>query len=269
LPVDFTRGENTEASALIVTTSLSIGETRALLQEAPQAYRTQIMDILLTALAQAVIRWTGGHSLLVELEGHGRESLFEDVDVSRTVGWFTSIYPVLLELNSQDGPGEALTAVKEQLRGVPEHGIGYGLLRYPPGEASVPAPNIGRELCMLPQPQISFNYLGQFGTSRDDSLFSPAQESRGPERSLLSKRSHLIDINGGVSDRQLRLEWTFSGNLHRRETIEGLAQDFAQSLVALVKHCQNPAAGGVTPSDFPLARLDQKKLGKVLAKLQG
>src|SRR5262249_12293204 len=130
LPVDCAEGDNSVASSRTVVVSLSVEETQALLQQVPEAYRTQINDVLLTAVAQAFAEWTGARTLLVNLEGHGREEILENTDLSRTVGWFTTIFPVLLDLAGTSHPGEALKTIKEQLRRIPNRGIGYGLLRY-------------------------------------------------------------------------------------------------------------------------------------------
>src|SRR5437588_198601 len=129
-PVDHPTGVNTEDSACTVSVALSAQETQALLQQVPKRYHTQAHDALLTALVLAYSRWTGERSLLIDLEGHGREDIAEGVDLSRTVGWFTAIAPVILDLSDTGGPGESLKAVKEQLRAMPHGGIGYGLLRY-------------------------------------------------------------------------------------------------------------------------------------------
>ncbi|HEY7821143.1 MAG TPA: condensation domain-containing protein, partial [Vicinamibacteria bacterium] len=158
LPRDHEAGRNTAEAAETVTVRLNEEETRLLLQEVPWAYRTQINDVLLTALTQVVGRWTGSGAALLDLEGHGREELFEDVDLSRTVGWFTSLYPVRLEL-PECGPGEALKSVKEQLRRIPAKGSGYGLLRYQTEDQE-----LARELARL-KPQLSFNYLGQLDSA--------------------------------------------------------------------------------------------------------
>ena len=136
LPVD-RAGDNRADSARSVSVSLTAEETRLLLQEVPRAYRTQINDVLLAALAQALSEWTGEKRVLVDVEGHGREEIVEGCDLSRTVGWFTTIFPVLLEVNNSSGPGETLKSVKEQLRRVPNRGIGYGLLRYLRGDETV------------------------------------------------------------------------------------------------------------------------------------
>ena len=130
LPVDSSGGPNTAASSNVVEASLNAEETRGLLQDLPRAYHTQVNDALLTSLTQAFASWTGSSSLLIDLEGHGREAIFQDLDVSRTVGWFTTIYPVLLYLQGTFKPSDALKRIKEQLRRIPSNGFGYGALRY-------------------------------------------------------------------------------------------------------------------------------------------
>jgi amino acid adenylation domain-containing protein/non-ribosomal peptide synthase protein (TIGR01720 family) len=266
LPIDFPGGDNVEASASSLAVELSAEQTRALLQDVPPVYNTDINDVLLAALAQAFARWTDVPVLLTELEGHGREDLFEDVDVSRTVGWFTSVYPVRLDLSDAAAPGEVLKTVKEQLRRIPRRGIGYGLLRYlspaDGDEASLSLSTGGQ------RPEVSFNYLGQFNQGLlEETPFGPAPESPGPISDQGARRSHLLDINGSITGGQLRIEWSYSKALHRPETIERVAEDFIAALQALIAHCQSPDAGGYTPSDFSLAKLDQGKLDKVLAKL--
>src|SRR5204863_6104544 len=130
LPIDRDDGANTVGSSRMVEVSLTPQETRELLHDVPRAYRTRIDEVLLTALAQTIASWSGRARVRVTVEGHGREPLFDDVDLSRTVGWFTTTYPVLLDLTGANGPGDALKAVKEQRRAVPRSGIGYGVLRH-------------------------------------------------------------------------------------------------------------------------------------------
>ncbi|WP_442949188.1 amino acid adenylation domain-containing protein [Nostoc sp.] len=246
IPVDYLGGNNREATACKVSVSLSVEETQALLQKVPAAYQTQINDVLLTALVQAFAQWTGKSSLLVDLEGHGREELFENVDVSRTVGWFTSIFSVHLSLENASQPRKSLMAIKEQLRAIPNRGISYGLLHYLSRDQE-----ITEQLSLLPKAEVIFNYLGQFDqVLPESSLFSLAQESIGPSHSLRSKRTHLLEINGGISQGRLQMSWTYSEKLHRQTTVEVLAQGFIEALRSLITHCQSPDAGGFTPSDF-------------------
>jgi len=268
LPVDFPegRGGNTGATARRVSVSLDAETTRALLQEVPAVYRTQANDALLAALAATVGRWTGRPRLLVDLEGHGREEeLFGDVDLSRTVGWLTTLYPVRVDATGASGPGAALRAVKEQLRAVPGAGIGYGALRWLSSDAAT------REaLAALPRPELRFEYLGQFDQTVDESsLFGMADEPVGDAESPLAPRSHLLEVGCGVLEGRLQVFWTYSEAVHRRETVEALAAGFVESLEALVAHCASPEAGGYTPSDFPLAKLGQAALDATFGNDRG
>jgi amino acid adenylation domain-containing protein/non-ribosomal peptide synthase protein (TIGR01720 family) len=259
LPVDRAR-ENRPAEARSVSASLTAEETRLLLQEVPRAYRTQINDVLLAALAQALYEWMGEGRVLVDLEGHGREEIVEDADLSRTVGWFTTICPVLLEVNSSAGPGETLKSVKEQLRRVPNRGIGYGLLRYLCADEDVS----GR-LKKLPQAEVCFNYLGQLDQVFNDEA-SPFALTDGPvghTRSLLGGRRYLIEIDGGVRGGRLQTEWAYSEEVHARRTVEALAASFVRKLRRLIEHCVLREAGEYTPSDFPLVELSERQLERI------
>jgi amino acid adenylation domain-containing protein/non-ribosomal peptide synthase protein (TIGR01720 family) len=263
LPVDFPGGINTEASMRSVRVALQREETRALLEDVPAAYGAEINEALLTALTAAFARWTGSKTLLVDLEGHGREDLFDEVDLSRTVGWFTTIYPARLELGSNDEPGENLKAIKEQLRRVPRRGIGYGLLRYLSDEAA-----IKQQLAAQPHAEVAFNYLGQFDQMLEQSGgMRLAQESSGPERSPQARRSHLLEISASITNGRLQVEWRYSEKLHRQSTIEALAQWFIASLRALISHCQSPEAGGYTPSDFADVELSQEEIEALMSEV--
>jgi amino acid adenylation domain-containing protein/non-ribosomal peptide synthase protein (TIGR01720 family) len=261
LPVDVAGGDNTVASTDVVTAELDAEETRALLQDVPAAYRTHINDALLTALAQAFRNWSGAQSLLVDLEGHGREELFDETDVSRTVGWFTTHFPLVLNLEETQEPGRGLKRVKEQLRRVPNRGIGYGLLRYMREHEE-----IGARLRNAPQPEVSFNYLGQLDqTLPESSPLKLAKESAGAMRSEQARRSYLLEIVGSIIGGQLRLSLTYSRHVHLRQRVEALAGAYVAALRSLIAHCQSPEAGGYTPSDFPLIKLEQEKLDQLLA----
>lgn len=264
LPVDYPGGVNTEASARTISVSLSVDETRVLLQEVPVAYGTQINDSLLTALVQAFSGWTGVRSLQVNMEGHGREAIFEDVDLSRTVGWFTTIFPVLLDLGEADTLEDALKMIKEELlQQIPNRGIGYGLLRYLSRNAEIVA-----KLQALPQAEVSFNYLGQFDqVLTESSLFGVAKESVGPMISPLGTRSNLLYIGASIFQAQLHIDFNYSKNLHQKSTIEALAQGFLEALRSIITHCQSSQLGRYTPADFPKTKLSQKDLDKVIDRI--
>ena len=263
LPVDYPSDQenNTVASTASVSLALNEEQTRALLQDVPSAYNTQINDVLLTALVQSFAQWTGESSLLIDLEGHGREDLFEDVDLSRTVGWFTTLFPVRLQLQEIDHPGNALKFVKEQLRQIPNRGIGYGVLRYLNADTS-----IREKLASLPA-QVSFNYLGQFDqVLKASSVLGEAKEFKS-EQSGLNRRSHILGISGLIRSGKLEMTWAYSDKIHKRDTIERLASGFMEALTTLIDHCQSKDEQSYTPSDFSAAKLNQKQLDKFLAKI--
>ncbi len=289
LPIDYpvpARNElsNTEGAAHTISTHLTPTETRALLHQLPTIYQTHIDEILITALAQTLAQWvfeaTPGKknneiSLLIDLEGHGREDVVPDVDLSRTVGWFTTIYPVLLTLNRAQSPCEAVKFIQQQLRQVPQRGIGYGILRYLAADQSVKD-----QLRAQPQAEVSFNYLGQF--DRQQSLLNKHSDSAanelqwaikslfqgmtGPVRSLREQRSHLLDINGYITSGKLYVEWTYSGNLHQKSTIECQARcfiKFLQSLIDTAKTVHLPIS-----ADFPVDQSDLSILEQLTDRYQ-
>lgn len=264
LPRDNSEGENTEASVGVVWAELEAEETKALLQQVPKVYRTMINDVLLTALARAFARWTGESSLLLDLESHGREELFEDVDLSRTVGWFTCIFPVRLDLRGTAGAGAALKAIKEQVRSVPGGGVGYGVLRY----LSEDEPTRSR-LGQFPEAEVSFNYIGRSGqTYSENALLAATSGPVGPAHSPHARRRYVFEVTGGVSaSGRLRMAWLYSENLHRRDTVERLARGFTDALGEIIAHCLSPGVGGHTPSDFESAGLSQGELDDLLAEL--
>jgi amino acid adenylation domain-containing protein/non-ribosomal peptide synthase protein (TIGR01720 family) len=256
LPCNDPQASLSNRHALSVTTHLDQAFTRKLLQDAPAAYRTQINDLLLTALARVIVRWTGHDSTLIRLEGHGREDLFDDVDLTRTVGWFTSLYPV--KLMPAATLADSLKGIKEQLRAIPDKGIGFGALRY------LSSPQIREALGQLPRPRITFNYLGQFDGSFDggqeQGLFAPSGEAGGADQSPDALLGNWLEINGQVYGGELNLNWSFSRHMFDEATVQGLADDYADELKRLIEHCCLPTSRGATPSDFPLAKLTQEQL---------
>jgi non-ribosomal peptide synthase protein (TIGR01720 family) len=263
LPLDYPHRPNLEESARAITAKLSADETDELLRELPAAYGADVQVALLSALAEVVAGWTQRRFVFVELEGHGREDLFEGVDISRTVGWFTTIYPVRFNLEKVDTPHQVLLAVKEQLRSIPARGFGYGLLRYlrqtDPGVDSLSGQQV---------PEISFNYLGQFDNLQSlSAIFRPARENSGPQRSLRGNRTHVLSVTAIILNGHLQVEWNYSATLHRKETIELLAEKFDQILRLIIAHCHTPGAVGYTPSDFPDVELSQDEIEALLDEI--
>lgn len=257
LPTDMLRrpGSLRESGARMVSLTLDAAETRALLQAVPAAYHSQINDVLLTALVCSFTDWTKQASLLIDLEGHGREEVVADADLSRTIGWFTAIFPVLLNIVPTETPLEALKRVKQQLRAIPHRGVSYGLLRY------LGEPALAQQLAQQPRAEISFNYLGQFDHSLGaGSPFQLVDGAPGPLHDPQGNRPHLIEVSGSVVGGQLRMHWAYSPALHHTETIERLAANFMGVLRTLVAGVAAPQTAMLTPTDVPLAQINQATL---------
>jgi amino acid adenylation domain-containing protein/non-ribosomal peptide synthase protein (TIGR01720 family) len=254
---------NTVGSARQIGSELSVEETRALLTEAPRKYRMQINEVMLAALAQTLTDRSGERRVMVDVESHGREEeLLGSVDLSRTIGWFTTIYPIVLESSPADDDGATLARVKQQLRRVPARGFHYGLLRYMNSDRAM-----SETVARAGSAEILFNYLGQVDQILAESkLFSLTRESSGPSQSEKARRSHLLEINAVVVEGRLQLTWTYSEALHRHETIESLTAEYMQTLRRLVAHCRRVDEVALTPSDFPLAALTQEKLDELLGE---
>ena len=249
LPRDFPQDAGCFADARTLSQTFSDEITRQLLQKAPAAYRTRVNDLLLTALARVLCRWSGRDRVLVELESHGREDLFEDTDLSRSVGWFTSVYPVCL--SAIVDTGAAIKIIKEQLRSVPDGGLGFGVLKY------LAEPVVQAQLARLPQPRVSFNYFGQFDA--EQALFEAAPETAGDDRDPSVPLQCWLEINAQVLAGELELRWRYSENQYRAETVQGLLEAYRAELTALVEHCLS-GAKGATPADFTLAGLSQLQI---------
>jgi amino acid adenylation domain-containing protein/non-ribosomal peptide synthase protein (TIGR01720 family) len=235
-----------------LTLRLSAERTRQLLTDAPAAYRCRVDDLLLTALARAACAWGNAEALLVELEGHGREPFDEQQDLSRTLGWFTSTWPV--RLTPRQDLADSLKTIKEQLR-VPGNGLGYGVLR-----EFGPQP-LREALAELPPARITFNYLGQFDQQfSDNDMFSLAAEPAGANVDAQAPLNNWLTLNAAVHDQCLAVGWSFSARQLDPASIEALRDGFARELDALIEHCLHTEPGQLTPSDVPLAALDQQQL---------
>jgi hypothetical protein len=226
----------TAAAAATLCVDLGRRETRELLDEVLGAYGNTVEEVLVAAFTAAYVGWTGARGLVVELEGTLPEGGLDGRDASRTIGCLASPCPVHLE--GKADPGDLLKGVKESLRQLPRW---------------------GREVA-LPVPEVGLRWWGELA----------ANDWRG-ER-LLPRRDpgalrHLLDVEGTVSGGCLRVAWTFSEQVYRRDAIQALADRFLQSLRSLIRHCQSPEAGGFSPSDFPAAGLSQEDLDDLLAEL--
>lgn len=266
VPVDFVdnlAGQFTQAQTAKHLTVLSQADTEALLQRSHGTYNTQINDLLLTGLSRTFYQWTGHEKLYIELEGHGREQILDSVDISRTVGWFTTLYPILLNLGHIEQIGEQIKGTKEQLRQIPNQGIEYGLLRYLSSSTE-----LSNALAEMPTPKINFNYLGQMDQALESPLLLSMQPNwLGSDSSPQQTTPYYFEINGFVTNEQLHIEWTYIPELHSERTIERLGQQFIHELQTIVQHCQVVEQPEYTPSDFPEVDLSQGELDDLLADI--
>ena len=206
-------------------------QTQRLLKVAPEAYRTQINDLLLTALGRTLCQWCDSESVLIGLEGHGREDILDAVDHSRTLGWFTSLFPLRLTPGQGDY-AQAIPAIRQQLRAVPDKGIGYGALRYLGDSA------LRRQLAARAEPRVTFNYLGQFDQSFDaKALFVPLQEKPGDTYAATTPMNNWLEIVGQVYDGELTLRCMFSRRVFRPSRIESLMAQLRTELDGVIGHC--------------------------------
>jgi non-ribosomal peptide synthase protein (TIGR01720 family) len=257
-----------------LTLTLPAAITEALLTRVPAAFHGGINDVLLTGLVVAVADWRRRHgrgedtALLIDLEGHGREEIFPDLDLSRTVGWFTSLFPVRLDPGALDvaeamaggaALGRTLKTIKERLHAVPDNGLGYGLLRYLNPQT---APQLNRAVA-----PIGFNYLGRFAAA------TTSDWSIAPERVMLGVGdpampvAHALEVNAITLDASdgpmLAATWRWTPALFAEAAVLDLAERWFAALQALVRHAAAPGAGGRTPSDLPLVSLSQAEIERL------
>ena len=257
LPADQPLADNRVADEVSLNAMLSAEETQAL-QQAQGSYRTQGHELLIAALAGALHEWSGAKALGIDLEGHGRDAAFAELDVSRTVGWFTQLYPVRLDLPQGSDPGALIVAVKEQLRAAADKAMGFGLLRH---QSTAPLPAHNHSLL--------FNYLGQVDGVDAGGLLQLVDAPLPATVATDSPRSHDLEMVLAIIGGRLQVEMKFAGLRYAAATRERLLQAYLAHLRTLISHCQGNHTGQLSPTDFPLAKaLNQKNLDTLLSKLK-
>lgn len=225
-PVDNPDGRNATIDASHCQWQLSAERTRRLLRETLAARSAGIDDLLLAALAEGLHRWAGLTQPLVAVEGHGREPVDETLDVSRTLGWFTSLYP--LRLRATGDPETTFDAVRQIRSGVPGKGLGYGALRY------LAEPEVRARLARVPEPLLAFNYLGQFDEALAGDRFELAEESPGEPVNPWTPLAREFEINGQIHQGRLTLSCRYSSQRYRRRTVQRLLDAVGRALDALI-----------------------------------
>ena len=268
--LDPSRDINGTAGRLTLTLPAAL--TGALLTRVPAAFHGGINDVLLTGLVVAIADWCrrrgrgSGGGVLLDLEGHGREEVFGDIDLSGTVGWFTSLFPVRLDPGALDvedamagggALGRALKSIKEQLRALPDNGLGYGVLRYL-------NPQTASQLAGFAAPQIGFNYLGRFAASAAADWGSAGEAVRLGGGDPAMPLAHCLEVNALTLDERegarFTATWSWAPALVTEAEVRDLAERWFTALEGLVRHAAAPGAGGRTPCDLPLVALSQEEI---------
>ncbi len=261
LPAENPQGDNTFGDAENLTVSLDAKQSHRLLTELPARTGVKTNEALLTALVRWLGRYNEGNQWLIEMRGHGREDIFPELDISRTIGWFTTSFPVMLRLDRGASVAEQVQQTRSLLENLPNSGIGYGLLRYLHEDELV-----RRQMSTIPAPEISFNYFGVFGSrsqhhgvdarrgkrsGRLTALMTQArktlssviprrmrmaEEKVGPEQDPASTRASAISIITIVSEGELHIRFVYSRKQYRRETIQQWAEQYEQEIVQLLSH---------------------------------
>ncbi|MBA6304369.1 non-ribosomal peptide synthetase [Colwellia sp. MB02u-14] len=258
LPTDKNTGPNLEGSAREVKVRLNETDTHTLLKEVNVAYRSQINDVLLTALTRVISNFSGDPRCVISIEGHGREMIDSDIDLSRTLGWFTTMFPVQLRWDSDEW-GEGLLSIKDQLNQIPHKGLSYGLLKH----------IRKNELLNVKPAQVAFNYLGQFdGVLGNKIGLELADESTGLNRHPASPRDPLIEVEGLIINGELEIRWLYSSHHYEENTITDLANEYVESLQSLIAYCLKPEHGGACATDFKNNLLSTSQMRSLIAPEQ-
>ncbi|HLP46384.1 MAG TPA: amino acid adenylation domain-containing protein, partial [Candidatus Kapabacteria bacterium] len=261
---DFEIEANIEKDIQGLSFTLDQEETNLLLTKVNRAYKTEINDILLTALGLGIKKAFSHDRLLVALEGHGREEILEGIDINRTVGWFTSVYPVMLDMCHMGDPGRQIKEIKETLRRIPNKGMGYGILKY------LTAAEHKKELEFKLKPQISFNYLGQFDADvKKISFFQIAKESPGHSQSLNNRREYLFDVGGMIANKRLTMTISYNQTHFKPETVAALSNHFEAELKSLIAFCSTREKTGPTPADFTYKGLSIETVDRLIKEYPG
>lgn len=247
-PTDHGFNETHGTNMQTVICVLDSETTQKLFKEANFAYGTDTNDLLISSLYMAIRHITGKNEIVIETEGHGREDIGEDIDISRTVGWFTSIYPVKLVSAGNDIP-EVIKSVKEQMRRIPRKGINFGVLKY-----------LSKCIADNGKRHIRFNYLGDFGTLSGNGLFDIAREDCGSDWDKSNRITALMEINTVVRHKEMEILLTYNGNEFTESTVKDFLDCYTSCIRKVAAHCTSRETKEFTPSDFDAANLSEEDL---------
>lgn len=252
-PVDLQNGQKKENEFKTVSFTLTEEVTKALKTKTHQAYRTESNEVILTALGLAVKEVLNVAQANVILEGHGREELSFGLDVTRTIGWFTSITPFLLDLRGKEDVFASLISIKEDLRKVPAKGMGYGVIKY-----------LGSGFEQPFVPHIAYNFLGDFNTEHGESQFEYLEDSRESDVAKENRANQsLLDITGMIVSDKLTIYLGYETPDYKQATIERLLNAFQEHLKSLISQLSEITKPQLTPSDLLFKELSQQEFAEI------
>ncbi|RZK05027.1 MAG: hypothetical protein EOO46_16160, partial [Flavobacterium sp.] len=246
LPID-------EQSIRTLNLDIDPATTENMLRHSNEAYHTKTEELLITALMLSFEKWANTRTLCLGLEKHGRK--YNELDLTNTVGWFTTFFPVLLKIEAGTDFKTAIISVKEKLRNIPNEGIGFGVLRY-----------LKKTGVLKQQPSVIFNFLGN-QKSFDSTVLGKGKFIAKGVRALVSERFHLLEINASIKEGRLTFQFSYSDQFHKTETIENLIKLFEDILRRLIEHCSGRETSHYSPSDFPEADLSQDDFDTLLNQI--
>ncbi|TWO94597.1 non-ribosomal peptide synthetase, partial [Bacillus velezensis] len=258
LPKDHEPTKRLVKHTAAVKCELTEEETAQLLTDVHHPYGTEINDILLSALGLTISEWTENGKVGINLEGHGREEIIPNVNISRTVGWFTAQYPLILQISKEGGVSSVIKTVKETVRRVPDKGVGYGILRYLSSDETEKGVT----------PEISFNYLGQFDNEVKTEWFEPSPYDMGRQVSEESEALYALSFSGMVTGGRFVISCSYNQEEYERSTVETQMQRFKDNLLMIIRHCTAKEEKEFTPSDFSAQDLEMDEMGDIFDMLE-
>ena len=247
-PIDFNMGKDLVKTAYELKGSLDEDTLNSLIKIVNEIYSMELNEILTIALVLTISNITKNNDVIIELERHGRENISNAIDISRTVGWFTSMYPAYFKVESNDIERN-IKSLKEQLRNIPTQGFNYGSLRF-----------LKKQIDELQNKLVRFNYLGDLDNIVDKEKLNLSSIEFGLDSDEENSLTALIDIVAMIVNKELKINATYSKNKFNKETIQALIVDYINTLKIILEKCMNKDAKEFTPSDFDAVDISQDDL---------
>ncbi len=252
-PIDFNKEKDTVKTSSVLSADLSEDMTNILIKKVNEIYNIEINEVLIIALAITVSKTTNNEDIVIEVERHGRESINDYIDISRTVGWFTSIYPVYLKIEDTEIDSR-IKSIKEQLRNIPNKGFNYSVIKY-----------LNHNIKNSNNKHIRLNYLGDMDSIIRTNDLDIANIKFGLDNYEENSLTALMDIEAVIINKKLKINITYSNNRFKKETIKKFIESYIETLKLIINHCSNKSSKQFTPSDFDAVDISQEDLDSLFA----